>query len=182
MTPRNQPTRVRDQPGAAEDPPAPDHTALRRAPRFDSQEGACRVLAVGNESLPVIAGLNEAIFAESRIINSFDREDMLMLVALVDGEPVGFKIGYRQSRHVYYSAKGGVLKEFRRRGIADALLAVMLEHVRERGYRRFAFDTFPNRHPGMAAMALARGYRLAEAEFNTTYSDFRLRFELDMKP
>jgi GNAT superfamily N-acetyltransferase len=145
----------------------------------ETQQAQARI--VGVESLPAISALNETIFGESRIINSFDREDLLLVLADIAGEPVGFKVGYRQSRHVFYSAKGGVLESCRRRGIADALLDVMLEHVRAGGYRRFAFDTFPNRHPGMAVMALSRGYKLTEAEYNTTYADFRLRFELDLK-
>lgn len=147
---------------------------------MSGKSGQLTIRVVGSDELPTIARLNQEIFGESRVINSFDRDDLLMLLADVSGTPVGFKIGYRQSRHVFYSAKGGVLERYRRQGIADALLAQMLRHVKSGPYRKFAFDTFPNRHPGMAVMALSRGYRLTEAEFNTSYSDFRLRFEMDV--
>jgi GNAT superfamily N-acetyltransferase len=135
------------------------------------------VRSVGTEFLPVIETLNREIFGEERIINSFNREDLLMLLAESDGEPVGFKLGYRQNRLTYYSAKGGVVEAWRNRGVAGAMLDWMLDYARRQGYERFTYDTFPNMHPGMAALGLKRGFRLTEAEFNRTYEDFRLRFE-----
>lgn len=136
-----------------------------------------RIEAIGLDQLEVVRVLNKAIFDEERIINTFDRDDLLMLVAYVDGEPVGFKIGYRENRFTFYSAKGGVLPAFRRRGIARRLLGEMVSRVSSRGYLRLAYDTFPNRHPGMTVMGLATGFRLVKTDFNATYQDFRLRFE-----
>jgi GNAT superfamily N-acetyltransferase len=135
------------------------------------------IRAVGEEAMPAISQLNLEIFRERRIINSFDRQDLVMFLAELEGHPVGFKVGYRQNRLVFYSAKGGVLESFRGHGIANALLDRMLRHAKEAGYRKFAFDTFPNMHPGMTVLALKRGFRLVQAEFNDTYGDFRLRFE-----
>lgn len=132
---------------------------------------------VGEGSLPLIDEMNREIFGEKRIINSFDRADLIMLVARVEGVPVGFKLGYRQNQRTFYSAKGGVRSAWRRQGIAEAMLDAMMEEARQAGYRKFAFDTFPNRHPGMAVLAMLRGFRLTEADFNRTYQDFRLRFE-----
>ena len=129
------------------------------------------------DELPLLRKLNSAVFDEERIINTFDREGLLMLVAEVDGRPVGFKVGYRESRFLFYSAKGGVLAAFRRRGVAVRLLDEMMARARADGYRRFCFDTFPNKHPGMTILALRRGFRVVQADYNPTYRDFRLRFE-----
>lgn len=136
-----------------------------------------RIECVGFEAMDVIRMLNRTIFQEERVINTFEREDLLMLVALVADVPCGFKIGYRENRHTFYSAKGGVLPAHRRHGVAQMLMQAMLTHIRTRGYTHFAFDTFPNRHPGMTVMALRDGFRLVRADFNSTYSDYRLRFE-----
>lgn len=125
----------------------------------------------------VIYALNLAVFDEERIINTFERDDLLMLLAYVDDQPAGFKIGYRENRFCYYSAKGGVLPEHRRLGIARHLLYDMMDRVRDMGYVRFAYDTFPNRHPGMTIMGLKEGFRVAKADFNTMYKDYRLRLE-----
>lgn len=140
-------------------------------------EGQVRIERVDHAALDVIAELNLAIFDEERIINTFDREDLMMLLAYVDDEPAGFKVGYRENRFVYYSAKGGILPEYRRRGLARRMLTEMMDRVSRKGYQRFAFDTFPNRHPGMAILALQEGFRLVRADFNTVYRDYRLRFE-----
>jgi len=129
------------------------------------------------DDLPEIALLNDEIFQEERIINSFDRDDLLMLVALYDDEPIGFKIGYRENRFVFYSAKGGVKEQFRRQGVGKAMLYAMVDRVQQMGYKRLAYDTFPNMHPAMTIMGLREGYSVVRADFNHAYHDFRIRFE-----
>lgn len=136
-----------------------------------------RIEEVGMAELDVIRAMNLAIFEERRIINTFSRDGLLMLVAYVGDEPAGFKIGYRDDRQTFYSAKGGVLPAFRRHGIARELLHAMLERVRAAGFKRFTYDTFPNRHPGMTVLGLAEGFRVIRADFNPVYKDYRLRFE-----
>lgn len=138
------------------------------------------VVEVDRASLEVVSWLNETIFEEERVINTFDREDLMILLAVVDEEPVGFKIGYRENRFVYYSAKGGVLPEYRRQGLARKLLYEMMSRARARGYIRFAYDTFPNRHAGMTILGLHEGFRVVKADFNKTYKDWRLRLEKRM--
>lgn len=101
----------------------------------------------------------------------------MLLVAHFEDIPAGFKVGYRENRFVFYSAKGGVLPEFRRRGIARFLMEAMSERSVGLGYRRLAFDTFPNLHPGMTVLAMDTGFRLVKADYNTAYREYRLRFE-----
>ncbi len=135
------------------------------------------IIEVDHSAIDVIRDLNVSIFNEERIINTFDREDLMMLLAIVDGDAVGFKIGYRENRFVYYSAKGGVLREHRRQGLAMKMLYEMMSRARRRGYVRFAYDTFPNRGPGMTIMGLSEGFRVVKADFNKTYKDWRIRLE-----
>ncbi|MDZ4699816.1 MAG: GNAT family N-acetyltransferase [Rhodothermales bacterium] len=127
--------------------------------------------------IDVVRELNTAIFHEERIINTFDREDLLILLAWYEGLPVGFKIGYRYGKETFYSAKGGVLPAFRRQGVARILLYEMLDRVRARGYKRFIYDTFPNKHPGMTVMGLAEGFRVVRADYNPVYRDYRIQLE-----
>ena len=72
------------------------------------------------------------------------------------------------------------MPEFRRKGIALALLNNMMAIVEHRGYPVFAFDTFPNMHPGMTILAMERGFKLVKADFNSLYREYRLRFELKL--
>lgn len=143
-------------------------------------EGTLYIEEVDETALDVIRRLNTTIFDERRVINTFNREDLLMLVAYVDGDPAGFKVGYRENRRIFYSAKGGVLPAYRGRGMARTLLRVMMDRVREKGYAIFAYDTFPNMHPGMTVLGLREGFRVTRADFNTKYQDYRLRFEKEL--
>ena len=146
---------------------------------IDIAEGIT-VTAIGIGDIDVIRQMNEIIFEESRIINSMDREDLMILVAWEGGEPIGFKVGYRENRFLYYSAKGGVLPEHRGRGIATKMLNEMCTRARAKGYRRLAYDTFPNMHPGMAILGLREQFRIVKADFNPVYKDFRIRFEKNL--
>ena len=140
-------------------------------------EDSVVIKAVGFEELDVIRLLNMTIFQEERVINTFDREDLLMLMAYSDAKPIGFKIGYQQNEETFYSAKGGVLKPYRRKGIARLMLHDMIDRVSASGYKRFAFDTFPNKHPGMTILGLEEGFTVIKADFNTVFQDYRLQFE-----
>ncbi len=136
------------------------------------------IAEIGMERLDLIRRLNVAIFEDEHIINTFDRDDILMLVAWSDETPVGFKLGYRLDEPTFYSAKGGVREAYRRNGIARALLHAMLAAVRKRGYERFVYDTFPNKHPGMTVMGLDEGFTVIRAGYSPRYQDYRLRFAL----
>jgi len=135
------------------------------------------IASIPLSQLDDVRRMNRDIFSEERVINSFEKEDLMILEARLDGEPVGFKVGYRESKKVFYSAKGGVVADQRRNGIALALLDDMMRRVEEKGYHVFAFDTFPNLHPGMTILAMENGFRLVKADYNAVYKEFRLRFE-----
>lgn len=132
---------------------------------------------VGIQRYSEIQALNEAVFGEPKVIYRLDRTDLTMLIARLDGKPVGYKVGYGEDTKTFYSAKGGVLESWRRKGIATALLHSLMEEARAMGYRRFAFDTFPNMHPGMTIMAINHGFKVKAAGYNPTYRDYRIRFE-----
>lgn len=150
------------------------HTNINRLGDIDP---LIEVRRVGMDSLETIRDLNVRIFNEQRVINSLEREDLVMLLALINGVPIGFKVGYRENRFAFYSAKGGVLEEYRGRGAARAMLYELEKVSREKGYKKLAYDTFPNIHSGMTVLGLAEGYRVVRADFNSVYKDFRLRFE-----
>ena len=138
--------------------------------------GTVLIEQVGFEAMPAISSMNRRFFSEDRVINRFDRPDLLMLLASIDDQPVGFKIGYGLGNGVYYSAKGGVSEDFRRIGVARALLNRMMELVRRRGYTKFSFDTFPNIHVGMTLMAIREGFVLTTIDYSESFRDYRFRF------
>ncbi len=125
--------------------------------------------------------MNRRLFCEDRIINRFDRPDLIVLMAFVGERAAGFKIGYGLENGVYYSAKGGVLDPFRREGIAKRLLAEMMILARDRGYNRFSFDTFPDIHVGMTALALNEGFVLTSVDYSDRLGKYRFRFAKPLK-
>lgn len=141
-----------------------------------ASETDVRIDLVGFEALPAISALNRRFFDEDRIINRFDRPDLLMLLATIDHAPVGFKIGYGLADGMYYSAKGGVDEDFRRIGIARKLLLEMMALARSRGYTHFSFDTFPNLHVGMTLLALDECFLLTGVDYSDGFRDYRFRF------
>ncbi len=145
-----------------------------------TEPGTVHVARVEMDDFPTIRRLNRTIFGEARVINQLDRRDLLLFLAWLDGEPVGFKVGYGLSESIYYSAKGGVLEACRGKGIARALLHAMEHEARVLGYQRFAYDTFPNMHPGMTVLGLREGFAVTAAGYNATYQDYRIRFEKEL--
>ena len=139
-----------------------------------------RIERVGLERFAEVRALNEEIFGEARVINQLDRRDLTMLLAWSGAELVAFKVGYGESVRTFYSAKGGVRDSYRRRGVARVLLYDLMERARQMGYARFAYDTFPNLHPGMTVLGLAEGFTVTAAGYNAPYRDYRIRFEKDL--
>ncbi len=157
----------------------PDRSPFRNAASV--ADIPLEIAEVDLEQLDLIRRLNVAIFDDEHIINTFDHDDLLMLVARTAGTAVGFKLGYRLDDTAFYSAKGGVRDAYRRNGIARALLYAMLAAVEARGYERFVYDTFPNKHPGMTVLGLDEGFRVIRAGYSPRYQDYRLRFERDLE-
>ena len=143
----------------------------------DEAEVPLNIVEVGMERLDTIRRLNVEIFDDEHIIKTFDRDDLLILLAQSTGTVVGFKLGYQLDADTFYSAKGGVRSAYRRNGIARALLCTMLDVVEQRGYERFVYDTFPNKHPGMTVLGLDEGFEVVRAGYSSQYQDYRLRFE-----
>ena len=85
------------------------------------------------------------------------------MIAEIDGQPAGFKLGYQRQETVFYSWLGGVLPAFRRHGVAQALLAEQERWARAQGYRQLTVKT-RNRFRAMLAMLLAHHYQIVQLE------------------
>ena len=85
-------------------------------------------------------------------------ESALILIAELDGEPVGFKLGYdRYNDGSFYSWLGAVLPAARRKGVAAALLEDQERRVTAIGFDRIYVKT-RNRYVAMLTLLLERGY------------------------
>ncbi len=99
----------------------------------------------------------------------------LLLVAYHDNQLAGVKVGYEQSEDTFYSWLGGVVPEYRRYGVAQALLEFQQEWVTKKGY---AFLTVKsrNRFPAMLRLLLRNGYAITSCEPKGDIQDYRILF------
>ena len=83
----------------------------------------------------------------------------LILIASVDGEYAGYKLGYELSPQTFYSWLGAVVPQFRRQGIAKALLCYQESWAVESGYSAIEVKSM-NRFPAMLQLLIANEYRI----------------------
>lgn len=82
----------------------------------------------------------------------------LILIAKVNQEMAGFKVGYQRAGY-FYSWMGGVLPDYRRYGIAKKLADAQEAWARQQGYDTITFKT-RNQHKGMLVFALQNGFSI----------------------
>ncbi|MCL6625712.1 GNAT family N-acetyltransferase [Alicyclobacillus shizuokensis] len=113
--------------------------------------------------------LHDSIFTEQdsdTISMELQRKSrFLILLAVNQGEVVGYKVGYEDRTQRFYSWLGGVYPEYRGRGIASELMRRQHEWCRERGYRVIRTQT-KNKWRDMLILNLRHGFDIVG-----TYTD-----------
>ena len=138
---------------------------------------------VAEPEYPLLETLRETIFSECGhrstvpIAESLaGRQDLLALIAHLEGNPVGFSVGYRRAPGQFYVNYLGVLRDYRREGLGRQLIERQEQFARARGYTQVEFNTF-NHFGGMIQMGLAMGYRpVGVAQHEHSRNDLAIRF------
>lgn len=65
-----------------------------------------------------------------------DKEGLLCIFAVSNGEIIGFKLGYPHPDGVFYSWLGGVHEKSRGKGVASKLMVAQHDKLREMGFER----------------------------------------------
>ena len=102
----------------------------------------------------------------------------LILVAYMDGKPVGFKVGYERSGQ-FYSWMGAVLKDYRRKSVAKTLAVHQESWARQQGYRSVTFKT-RNRLQGMLIFSIRNGFQIIEVEKRADIGESRILLRKDL--
>ena len=95
----------------------------------------------------------------------------LILTAYNDHNPIAFKIGYH--RHFdgsFYSWMGGVLPNYRRKGIANNLADHQETWAKKKGYNSIKLQT-RSKHNAMLALAINRGFQITNRNEKTSNSN-----------
>jgi len=140
---------------------------------------------VGPAEYPLIAVLRDTIFGEfnHRYSARFedqvqDRRDVLALIAHLEGNPVGYKIGYHDKPGLYYSWSGGVLKDYRGQGLARRMQDWQHAWLRARGYRMVYFNSF-NKFRPMLQFGLDTGFLPTGVDISPE-GELSIRFRKDL--
>ncbi|WP_394129202.1 GNAT family N-acetyltransferase [Shewanella maritima] len=104
----------------------------------------------------------------------------LVLIAYVEGELAGFKIGYQKSPEQFYSWLGGVHPDFRQLGLAASMLEYQEKWAAKQGYQSIAVKT-RNKFNAMLNMLVSRHYHIigmAESSQNVAMHKLHLEKQL----
>ncbi|AJR06963.1 N-acetyltransferase [Photobacterium gaetbulicola] len=129
------------------------------------------------EAATVLAAITEFArpASEEDIKERLRGHRVLILVAEINDEMVGVKIGYQLSEDCFYSWLGGVAPAGRRGGVAQALLEAQEEWVVAQGYQQLRVKS-RNRFPAMLRLLLRNGYQVEHLEKKEGIEDYRLHF------
>ena len=94
-----------------------------------------------------------------------------ILTAYDNHNPIAFKIGYqRHSDGSFYSWMGGVLPNYRRKGIANNLADPQETWAKKNGYISIKMQT-REKHKAMLALAINRGFQITSRIEKTSSSN-----------
>ena len=101
-------------------------------------------------------------------------EKSLVLTTFDDGEAVGCKIGYdRFHDGSLYSWLGGVIPNYRQRGVAKDLAEYQEKWAVENGFTSIKFKT-QNRHKAMLQFALRNGFSIYRVTPKAQLAHYRI--------
>ena len=115
-----------------------------------------------NDVLDIISSLENKIFDEPYSKEKLQREakfknNLIILIAFIDGLPCGYKIGFERSSRIFYSWIGGVLPKYRSNGIGRKLLEKQHMIIPLRGYS--CISTFTeNKYKEMLLLNIKSGF------------------------
>ncbi|EMR01166.1 GNAT family N-acetyltransferase [Cesiribacter andamanensis] len=117
------------------------------------------------EARALLAQLPE--FTDLYPLEEFQRRlqgpDALILLAKVEGQAIGCKLGYRLNETCFYSWLGGVLPQWRRSGAARLLAEAQEAWAHKRGFSHVRFKT-RNSCRAMLLFALKRNFNIIRVE------------------
>ena len=139
------------------------------------------VVVVGTGELPLIVNLYNEMFRPPRDLEFFRRRllgryNALLLIANVDGRPVGFSSGFELKPSVFFSWLTGVLPDFRRQGIASQLHEAQCAWATEHAYRYIRMECH-NQHRPILQMAIAMNFNIVGMRWDPDRTDNLIVFE-----
>ena len=128
------------------------------------------------EALAVLASLPEfdTLKPRSYYEKELTSDTSLILVARINGNPAGCKLGYDRFKDgSFYSWLGGVIPQYRKTGVARALAEHQEKWAVQNGFSSVKFKT-QNRHRAMLHFALKNGFSIYNVKPKEALAHYRI--------
>ncbi|MEX0653720.1 MAG: GNAT family N-acetyltransferase [Phycisphaeraceae bacterium] len=140
---------------------------------------------VGLSELPTLVRLYNDVFQPAHDEAFFrrrllGRHNELMLLAVVDGEPVGFMLGFELKPNVFFEWLYGVQAPFRRSGIASQLMDAANAWATDHHYEFSRMECHTRNRP-MLHMPIARGYDIVGIRWDGDRQSNLVIFEKELE-
>lgn len=119
----------------------------------------------------------DAAFFRSRFRG---RHNPSILVAMIEGQHVGFIIGFEMMPRTYFTWVCGVHADFRRAGVATQLMHAQTAWAQEHHYTTMRFEC-QNQHRPMLHFAINEGYDLVGIRWDSATANNMVIFEKDLR-
>lgn len=119
-------------------------------------------------------------YSEAEYNKRLSNTPHLILIAIVDNNPVGFKVGYALDNTTFYSWMGGVLPTYRTQHIAQKLTEYQEAWAKEQGIKKIRFKTRNYLKP-MLIFALKNGFHITEVERHKGMAEHRIILEKELE-
>jgi len=142
------------------------------------------IVVVGPDELSTVVDLFNAVFRPSRDRAFIERRldgriNPLILLAQIEGRPIGFTVGYEIKPSTFYCWLIGVLPDYRRSGVAAQLMEALAALAGESGYKLVRFECF-NRQRPMLSLAVNQAYNIVGLRYDIDTGENLLILELDV--
>lgn len=121
------------------------------------------------EVLTELLGLYNTLFEDAKLDFFKERiqtKEYLVIILCYDAKiPIGFKLGYRYNEDTFYSWVGGVLPEYRQKGIAKKLMQLQHDCASKKGYEKVRTKSM-NRFKPMMCLNLKSGFDIVKVYTN----------------
>lgn len=121
------------------------------------------------EVLTELLDLYSALFEDAKLDFFKERiqtkEDLVIILCYDAKIPIGFKLGYRYNEDTFYSWVGGVLPQYRQKGIAKKLMQLQHDCASKKGYGKVRTKSM-NRFKPMMCLNLKSGFDIVKVYTN----------------
>ncbi|MDN7243048.1 GNAT family N-acetyltransferase [Planococcus sp. N028] len=110
-----------------------------------------------------IAKLHETVFgSDDNLADKIaSKPELLIFLALLDSEVVGYKMGYALDKETFYSWLGGVDPQYRTHGIASQLMEKQHHYLKQQGYKLVRTKT-KNQWRSMLILNIKSGFDVVD--------------------